>query len=702
MKRQLLLGAAIAAMFANCSFAQVLLDENFDDGLAASRFTVNVVKSNTNTGTNPTATFNYDYSTFMVDHYAFPSTTVTSTAPIPAAPGGTTTIGLKMQNVPIGSGANAGMNLAVLPNAVNVSGDFRIEGWVWQNYNGGPNNFIAPGAIGSTEGIQVGLNRSGTAGASGFQPTGTTRSPGYGFMITTEGGNAGDYAMYSSDTGDDGQNFAKRNGAWQGGVRENRVSFTDPNNILATGFTDHPGNHLNTYNRNEVFPAADGYEVPGAPAKKWTKFVMEQRGNITTMSMNGKIMMTLFNSAAFSGTPQFSYLDINNGSIPDPADSNFSVYDNLKVTQLTAAPINTVGADDYAVFNTSGALGNATLRGLSVLGASNVSLSGNLTMSGEGSAIYAPEGQNALTGTLTLNSDTAIMVGNNSGGVPPTIPANGSTLTLSSGITAAPGAHLTKTGMGQLNVPFIRAESFTHVDGKTVLTGAGPANASRLKGYGQEYLGTTAAPGVSLIDIGKTVVQVDYVPRTNPDDVTQSNSPFALLQANFTLGFGSGTWDGTRGITSSAMASAPANIVLRLAESSTLGYADGATWGATGLPIDASAVVFGYTYVADTNLDQAINFDDLLKLARNYDVTGLDPFVSWASGDSNADGNVNFDDLLKLAQLYGSTVSLLGVSMDEELNGQFASDWAMALSIVPEPTSLSALALGGLVLRRRR
>ena len=90
----------------------------------------------------------------------------------------------------------------------------------------------------------------------------------------------------------------------------------------------------------------------------------------------------------------------------------------------------------------------------------------------------------------------------------------------------------------------------------------------------------------------------------------------------------------------------------------------------------------------DANWDGSVNFDDLVKLAQNYNTpTG----AWWARGDFNFDGAVNFDDLVVLAQNYGSS------------SAAFSADWSLAQSMVPEPTT-TWVAAGAitLILRRRR
>ncbi len=97
----------------------------------------------------------------------------------------------------------------------------------------------------------------------------------------------------------------------------------------------------------------------------------------------------------------------------------------------------------------------------------------------------------------------------------------------------------------------------------------------------------------------------------------------------------------------------------------------------------------------DATLDNLVNFDDLLVLAQNYETTAN----VWQSGDFTHDSAVNFDDLLLVAQNY--EFSGLSGDLSGLFGSNFASDWTLARSLVPEPTSLSLLAAGALIRRRR-
>lgn len=110
------------------------------------------------------------------------------------------------------------------------------------------------------------------------------------------------------------------------------------------------------------------------------------------------------------------------------------------------------------------------------------------------------------------------------------------------------------------------------------------------------------------------------------------------------------------------------------------------TYDATGVNVTAARP-------GDADLTMIVNFDDLLTVAQNY---GLSNRV-WAQGDFDGTGVVGFDDLLIVAQNYGQS------AISGEVPANIAADWALALSIAPEPASLlSGVSLLALGTRRRR
>ena len=97
----------------------------------------------------------------------------------------------------------------------------------------------------------------------------------------------------------------------------------------------------------------------------------------------------------------------------------------------------------------------------------------------------------------------------------------------------------------------------------------------------------------------------------------------------------------------------------------------------------------------DANADATVNFADLVRLAQNYNQSGTS--ISWSEGDFNYDLTVNFADLVALARNYNTTGALsLTAAETANLGASFTQDWALAQTLVPEPSVL--MAAGALML----
>jgi autotransporter-associated beta strand protein len=188
--------------------------------------------------------------------------------------------------------------------------------------------------------------------------------------------------------------------------------------------------------------------------------------------------------------------------------------------------------------------------------------------------------------------------------------------------------------------------------------------------------------GTGAVDLGTGAMVVDYDP---------GNSPIAAIKSAIGYGYASGTWKGP-GIRSAA-AAATAGRGIGYGESSEIVGAAGGTF--LGQQVDGDAVLTRFTLLGDTNLDGAVDFIDLAKLAQSYN----SPANLWTQGDFNLDGAVDFLDLAAMAQNYNQALpasALAGTS------AQFQADVASAFAQVPEPGMLGVMSLGGLGLLARR
>lgn len=217
--------------------------------------------------------------------------------------------------------------------------------------------------------------------------------------------------------------------------------------------------------------------------------------------------------------------------------------------------------------------------------------------------------------------------------------------------------------------------------------------------------GTAAAP-TAKFDIGTNGVVLDYgtsaVNTVNPPPVTPPTptvTAFSTQRSRIIAAYDAGAWDGN-GINSHDIAAGKG-----------IGYAETTALGITpaggmfmGTAVDDSAVVIRLTYLGDANLDGTVNFTDLVALAQNYnasyDPNGPDGPKVWTQGDFNYNGIADFNDLVPLAQNYNKSLS---VAEAATLGADFAQDYALALQLVPEPTTLAAVgAATTLLIRRRR
>jgi autotransporter-associated beta strand protein len=259
-------------------------------------------------------------------------------------------------------------------------------------------------------------------------------------------------------------------------------------------------------------------------------------------------------------------------------------------------------------------------------------------------------------GVLRASADSAAFVGGlttvnlKAGGAK--IHTNGFNVATAQSFTGVGG--LVKQGAGklQLNAPVAYAGGTTVEGGaldtaatvtNSLLTAAGGVN---IKGGRVElqYTGTSPMPGI-----------------------------FTTLKNGFAVNFATGSIRSTTADTSHG-----------------LGYVDSGT-----------AVTVAYTLYGDGNLDNTVGFADLVPLAQYYEGG---PNKTWSQGDFNYDNNVNFADLVKLAQNYGMTALADGSTvLDPVVAGNFQADWALAQSLVPEPTTaLAVFGVIGAALHRRR
>jgi hypothetical protein len=292
-----------------------------------------------------------------------------------------------------------------------------------------------------------------------------------------------------------------------------------------------------------------------------------------------------------------------------------------------------------------------SLTAATTVGQINFNNANAYTLNGAGSLAF--DAPSARSITVAAGQHTIAVPVTSSGPLAVSVAQNAS-VSLTAGLSLG-ASTLTKSGAGELRIG-------------GSLTGTGVASIAAGK------LTLAGASADALLGGTSISASLDAIGSRLSLDFASATSSEATLIAKLASGLASGFTTG------------PIRTAL-LTSARSVGYASSGT-----NRFDVAVALKG-----DFNLDGTVNFDDLLRLASNYNVTSN---VSWPQGDANYDGAVNFDDLLVLAANYNSTLS-----------GSLGGDWALAQAAVPEPATLLAaqtliaLALArpkGVIRRRRR
>jgi len=316
---------AILAYCASPASAAILYSADFNLNTDIANWTVN--KAPTANAAQQGAITGFDYSTFG----------------IPAAPGSSDTLGMRLRaNVPGSDAApvttrpsQATSGLSVSPTGQNFGTNFGMTFYAWSNFNGAASNNTGLADNGASEG---GTNNLMFAiGTSGTVPlvVGNTTLAGapaamdaVGFATTGDGGITNDYRIYPASG-----TIAPASALVAGSYSNTNAFYTavfgthSAPAVQQTLSTAEYGSDLNNTQQGSTQAGAFGFA--------WHKVDIAKNNNIVTWSVDGTLLANYDASALTLGGNNIGLgqSDVNATTTRHPS-LLFTVYDNLTVYEV--------------------------------------------------------------------------------------------------------------------------------------------------------------------------------------------------------------------------------------------------------------------------------------------------------------------------------------------------------------------------------
>jgi hypothetical protein len=316
-----------------------------------------------------------------------------TTLGVPALPGGSDTLGLRLRANENTPGAPV-IDISLSPLGLDLgTSDYRLTFNMWINYNGPMFN----GGSGSTYHLDAGVGT--TADHPNWQNW--FGADGVWFSVDGDGGAGGtssaDIAAYFGGT-----TFSADSGVYAAGIDATAKYTTDPFYSLWGGIPA-PDTQIALYPANQT-----GISQAGNMGASWHSVVVTKVTNIVTWAIDGITIATVTNDPASLSTNVFiGYHDEFAGSSGTPAMS-FAIVDNLKVMTYSDAPPTTPSAANITRIAVSG--GNV-----------QINFTGAIT---DDASAFTIQSSQTVNGTY---SNTAATITGGAGSFQASLPVNGTT-----------------------------------------------------------------------------------------------------------------------------------------------------------------------------------------------------------------------------------------------------------------------------------
>jgi len=342
--------------------------------------------------------------------------------------------------------------------------------------------------------------------------------------------------------------------------------------------------------------------------------------------------------------------------------------------------------------------GNRTVKQLNFDNANKYTIAsgsgGTLTLAGGGGIIVEATGSHEISAPVTLAGVNSLNI---KGG-----------LTMSGGVSIAAGGAATKTGPGALTISGAQG----HGTGASLAVSQGALNLNSNAGTA----GSAASSHLAVSVVGGAGnARLNLGANQDLAGLNVQIADAGSQTLDLASPAGAGQFHSVT-VYAANLAAAKTSLYNAIANANRAGAAD-PTDGIIDSGLHASSkiglaqqgdhILIRPARVGDLNLDGNVSISDFIDLASNFGTNGT---ATWQEGDLNYDHNVSVSDFIDLASNFGASYSGNAVVTPADIQSvaSFASsigvDPSVIGSAVPEPGTLSLLAVGamGLMSRRRR